>query len=185
MIGCRPLTDAEIELVSQSFAGRFALRDRALFVLGIYSGFRISELLSLKAKDVVQHGELVARVTVQRKSMKGKSQSRSVVLHPKAREALSPWLATLADDDPEGYLFRSRKGKNRSISRVQAYTILRDAFNANHLSGRLATHSMRKTFANRAYENSGRDLLRTAKALGHKSVNSTISYLSFKSEEID
>ena len=183
MIGCRPLTDREIEMVRQALVGR----DRALFVLGVYSGFRISELLSLRIKDVVQHGELLDRVTVQRRSMKGKGQSRSVVLHPKTKEALRPWLATLllADDNPHGFVFRSRKGQNRPISRVQAHTVLRDAFNSCQLSGRLGTHSMRKTFANRAFENSGRDLLRTAKALGHKSVNSTISYLSFKSEEID
>jgi integrase len=48
MPGCRPLTDDEVDLVLQSFGGRYALRDRALFCLGIYTGFRITELLSLR-----------------------------------------------------------------------------------------------------------------------------------------
>ncbi len=52
MRGTRPLTDEEIEIVSGSFSGRFELRDRALFLLGVKSGFRISELLSLRLNEI-------------------------------------------------------------------------------------------------------------------------------------
>ena len=45
MKGCRPLDEKEIETVSQGFSGEHAARDRALFLLGVKSGFRISELL--------------------------------------------------------------------------------------------------------------------------------------------
>ena len=44
---------------------------------------------------------------------------------------------------------------------------------------------MRKTFANRVYEALDCDLVKTQMALGHKNVNSTVQYLSFKEEEID
>jgi hypothetical protein len=47
MKGCRALTDDEVALVSKSFSGTYAARDKALFVLGVKSSFRISELLSL------------------------------------------------------------------------------------------------------------------------------------------
>ncbi len=56
MKGARPLTDSEVHQVSNSFRGRFAHRDRTLFVLGIKTGLRISELLSLTVGDVLQHG---------------------------------------------------------------------------------------------------------------------------------
>ncbi len=72
MPGCRPLTDDEVEQVMQSFGGRFATRDSALFLLGIYTGFRITELLSLRLHDVYQHQEVLSRVTVPRRNMKGK-----------------------------------------------------------------------------------------------------------------
>jgi integrase len=49
----------EITAVSRSFGGTYAARDRALFILGLKSGFRISELLSLRLGDVLQHGCLV------------------------------------------------------------------------------------------------------------------------------
>ncbi len=44
---------------------------------------------------------------------------------------------------------------------------------------------MRKTFADKIYDRLGHDLIKTQKALGHKNINSTVSYLSFREEEID
>lgn len=62
--GCRPFTEAEVEILQQSFGGIYADRHKALFLLGVKSGFRISELLSLRVGDVAQHGRLNDRVTV-------------------------------------------------------------------------------------------------------------------------
>jgi integrase len=67
MKGCRPLTDEEVALMQRSFGGFYADRDKALFLLGVKPGFRISELLSLRVGDVTQHGRLVDRVTVPRR----------------------------------------------------------------------------------------------------------------------
>jgi site-specific recombinase XerD len=148
MKGCRPLTDTEVALVVKSFGGTYASRDKALFVLGIKSGFRISELLSLTIGDVYAHGQVVARVTVRRAHMK-------------------------------------RKGVNRPICRETANQILHDAYASNGLSGKLGTHSMRKTFANHVYDKLGHDLVKTQRAMGHKNINSTVSYLSFCEDDID
>jgi integrase len=78
MKGCRPLTEPEVEILQQSVGGVYAAWDRALFLLGVKSGFRISELLSLQLGDVWQHGRLVERVTVQRRHMKKKLEGRTV-----------------------------------------------------------------------------------------------------------
>jgi integrase len=72
MKGCRPLSEEEVVLVQRSFGGVYAARDRALFLLGVKSGFRISKLLSLRLGDVWQHGRLVDRVTVRRQHMKNR-----------------------------------------------------------------------------------------------------------------
>jgi integrase len=188
MKGCRPLTDEEVDLIQRSFGGVYGGRDRALFLLGVRSGFRISELLSLRIGDVWQHDRLVDRVTVPRRHMKGKQESRTVLLHPEAKASLAAWLLILRQlpgANPQTFVFRSRKGPNRAISVVQAWRILQDAYTTNELGGKLGTHSMRKTFANRIYERSGRDLIKTQQAMGHKHVNSTQHYLSFLQEEID
>jgi site-specific recombinase XerD len=91
---------------------------------------------------------------------------------------------------PELPVFCSRvkdptAGLKRAISREQAWRILKDAFNSNELSGQLGTHAMRKTFCNRVYEHLNHDLVKTQRAMGHANVNSTVSYLSFREEEID
>ena len=188
MKGCRPLNHEEEELITRSFAGTYATRDRAIFVLGTKSGFRISELLSLKIGDVVQNARPVDRVYVRRRNMKKKIEGRSVILHPEAKQALAKWLVQLRRQgsiSDDSYLFRSRKGLNRPISRVQYYKVLREAFDANELTGKLGTHTMRKTFANKVYDGLDRDLVKTAQALGHKNINSTVQYLSFRQEDID
>jgi integrase len=194
MKGCRPLADAEVKLISQSFSGTFAKRNKALFVVGVRSGFRISELLMLRVGDVKQHGKIVDHVTVARRHMKKKTESRTVPLHPEARAALSVWLEVLQKMlkgylDPQTPVFCSRvrdqeTGLRRPISREQAWRILKEAFTANELTGKLGTHAMRKTFANRMYEKLGHDLVKTQRALGHKNINSTVAYLSFREEDI-
>jgi integrase len=188
MKGCRPLSDHEVRLIQRSFGGRYALRDKAMFVLGVKSGFRISELLSLRLGDVLQYGRLVDRVTVQRRYMKRKVEGRTVLLHPEAKTALAAWLMQLQARglvDPRTYVFLSQKGANRPITRRQAWEVLHEPVVTNELSGTLGTHMMRKTFADRIYERSGRNLIATKHALGHKHVNSTDAYLSFRQEEID
>jgi integrase len=188
MKGCRPLTEEEVTLVQQSFGGVYAERDKALFLLGVKSGFRISELLSLRVGDVSQHGRLVDRVTVQRQHMKNKREGRTVLLHPEAKAALATWLLTLHQkhgSTAQTFVFRSRKGTNQPISQVQAWRIVHEAVTTNELTGKLGTYAMRKTFANRVYHQLNHDLVKTQRAMGHKNINSTVAYLSFVEDEID
>jgi integrase len=197
MKGCRPLTEAEVALVRRSFGGRYARRDQALFVLGVKSGFRISELLALQVGDVWQGQHVVERVTVRRRHMKNKTEGRTILLHPEARAALAAWLGELQAAGPcpgTTYVFQSRKGPNRPISRRHALRVLREVYDANELTGPLGTHAMRKTFANHVYQQlcqrraagEALDPFRmTSKALGHRSITSTDGYLSFLEADIE
>ena len=187
MTGSRPLTDAEIREVCKCFYGEHGARDRALFLLGIATGFRISELLSLRVGDVYRYGRVVDRVTVARRHMKQKTAGRTVLLNDMARAALLAWIDALQarGQAPDAFLFKSRKGANRPITRQMADRILREAYDVCELAGKLGTHAMRKTFANKVYDHLGRDLVRTQKALGHVNINSTVKYLAFRDEEID
>jgi site-specific recombinase XerD len=122
-------------------------------------------------------------LTVARQHMKGKSQSRSMVIHPEAKVAMLAWVEQMPEPwGPETYLFRSRKGGNRPLRRVQAWQILHDAYATNQLQGRLATHSMRKTFAVRLYERD-HNLPMVQKALGHAAISSTGKYLESVTED--
>jgi integrase len=188
MKGCRALSDEEIVRVCQSFGGAYAARNKALFLLGVKTGFRISELLSLTVGDVWQHGQFVERVAVRRQHMKGKTQGRSVVLHAEAKAALAVWLMEMHRTGPvnaDTPLFHSRKGSNRPLRRGQAGHILRQAYEANAFTGMIGCHGMRKTFGQKVYAATGRDLRATQHAMGHKSPASTAAYLAVDEQAID
>jgi integrase len=106
--------------------------------------------------------------------------------------ALSRWPSTTRRWPPDPIYtpidktsFRSRKGPKRAISQVQAWRILYEAVTTNELTGKLGTHAMRKTFANRVYRQLNHDLVKTQRAMGLKNINSTVAYLSFVEDEID
>jgi integrase len=116
--GRRPLEDHEVTVIAKSFSGVMAKRDNCLFILLIRTGYRISELLSLRVQDVQQHGKIVDKVAVARKAMKGgkagKATGRTVLLHPEAKAALSVWLEVLLKRQggtlaPETYIFTQRR----------------------------------------------------------------------------
>jgi site-specific recombinase XerD len=180
MKGCRPLTDHEALSV---LANLNSFRDKCLFILGCRTGFRISELLSLKVKDVWQHGSVPEYVKVERCKTKGKIRSRALKLHPTAKEAVKALVGQ--DSDPEQFLFKSREGVNQPISYSQANYILKQAYSAAKLTGNLATHTLRKTFAHKFYKGSGHDLLKLSKALDHSDVRNTQRYIEIDQESID
>jgi len=182
MKGCRPLTKPESDLVIATLrTGRNGARNATLFTVGLMTGFRVSELLSIELSDVLQHGRIVDTLMVRRANMKGQGEGRGVRLNRKAKEALAAWVEKRGETD--GPLFCSKAGKR--ISRVQVWRIFKRAFGNIGMTGTLGTHCMRKTFADRMYDALDGDLINLQKALGHKWVTSTSQYLSFKEDEIN
>ncbi len=60
MKGTRPLDNDEIRRVSTCFTGTYQICNRGLFMLGVSTGSRISELLSLRIGDVFQNEKIVS-----------------------------------------------------------------------------------------------------------------------------
>lgn len=186
MKGARALNNAEAKRIEESFKGRFAARDKALFVLGLRTGFRISELLSLTIADVSQDGQIVGSLAVARRNTKGKREGRKVPMHPEAKEALTAWLTELNGYPADTFVFHSRKGGNKAITKQQVGDILRMALRSNGIYDKgMGTHVMRKTFANRVYLKTKGNLLHTQAALGHKNINSTVQYLAVDQRKVD
>jgi site-specific recombinase XerD len=159
-----------------SLAGRHALRDRALVMLGVRSGSRVSELLAFRVGQVWDGERVVDRFYVNRQGTKGKQAGASIVMHPEAARALSCWIkhGRLADD-PQRYLFSSQR-KPGHLNRKSAWRILHRAFQQAGVTGMAGTRCMRKTFANNVHKALGGDLFRTAKAMRHSSPLTTLRY---------
>ena len=62
------------------------------------------------------------------------------------------------------------------MSRRTAHNVLKDAFMSAGLNGHLATHSLRKSFAQRLYDRTG-DIFAVQEMLGHRNVATTQKYL--------
>lgn len=181
MKGCRPLNDQEIEDVYNILKCQ---RDKVLLILGIRTGFRISEILSLKIQDVVQHGKVASQVTVAKCNTKGKIESKTQGLEDRAKREIKKYLNGLPTYNLQDPLFKSTKS-DKSITRMQAHRILKDAFDELQLEGTLATHSLRKTFANQAHKSSGYKIEETRVALHHRSLTSTQAYVPVNQEKVD
>ena len=127
--------------------------------------------------------------------LKKKTEGRTIPLNPAAQTALYEWVKQLVDfgfKSYDTYLFRSRKGENKPISRIQAWRIIKNA--CHELQGKVATHSMRKTYANKVYHYFKKQLAEgkpvdpfhlTSKALGHRNINNTDKYLSFLESDVN
>ena len=181
MKGTRPLDNAEIRKVSEAFGGTFAIRNRSLFMLGVSVGGRISELLALKVGDVWQNNKPIADLLFDRNIVKGGEVSRAVPVNSDGRQAIEALIAWHAeqygDIDATRPLFPSRKGQGRKpMTRIAAHNALKEAFEAAGLNGKLGTHSLRKSYAQRLYEQTN-DIYAVQEMLGHKSVVTTQRYL--------
>ena len=182
MKGTRPLTNEEIVKVADCFEGTYAIRNRSMFMLGVSCGARISELLAITISDVWQNNRVVHDMSFSKHIVKGKEHARSVPLNTDGRKAVTAlldWYKSkgfaekyLAPDAP---LFQSRMG-NKPLTRKGADDVLRDAFQKAGLNGKLATHSMRKSFAQRLY-NATDDVFIIKEMLGHQSIATTQKYL--------
>ena len=179
MKGTRPLTNAEIRKVRDAFSGTFAQRNRGFFMLGVSIGGRVSELLALTVGDVWQNDQPVTDFQFDRAIVKGGETSRTIPVNTDGRKAIEDIIAWQRDAFgfvfPENPLFPSQKG-NTAIKRQAMHKILNEAFVKAGLTGNLATHTLRKTFAQRLYQECN-DIYMCMELLGHKSVATTQAYI--------
>ena len=64
MKGTRPLDNNEIRLVSACFCGKYKVRNRGLFLLGVSTGRRISELLRLTPLAITRQHSAISNQIV-------------------------------------------------------------------------------------------------------------------------
>lgn len=150
-------------------------------MLGVSTGGRISELLSLTIGDVYQNGKPVTDLLFEKSIVKGGEFSRSVPVNRDGRLAIDDLIAWhrrhYQNTDDSRPLFPSRhKSGTVPMHRQTAHDMLKVAFIAAGLNGKLATHSLRKSFAQRVYNKSG-DIYLVQELLGHRNISTTQKYL--------
>lgn len=148
-------------------------RNYVLFMFGIYSGRRISDILKFRVRDVRNKNNVSIKEQKTGKEMK----------FP-INEVLKPIIKEYIEGKPDyEFLFKSRKGKNEPITRQQAYNILNEAADAFDLYS-IGTHTMRKTLGYHMYQQS-HDIELVRKILNQTDEKSTRRYIGIDQEMVD
>lgn len=148
-------------------------RNYMILHLGRNLAFRIEDLLQLKVNNFKNGGIYT------REFKTGKEQSFE--LHPSLRKDLEDYINRNGLVDGE-YLFKSRKGTNKPITRQRAWQIIKQLANQIKISYVVGCHSLRKHFAREYYEQTG-DLIGLKEMLNHSSETVTLRYICWEEED--
>lgn len=148
-------------------------RNYMILHLGRNLAFRIEDELQLKT-DNFKNGGIYTR-----EFKTGKEQTFE--LHPSLAKDIEEYINTFGLVEGE-YLFKSRKGVNKPITRQRAWQIIKQLAEEVKISYVVGCHSLRKYFARTYYEQTG-DLIGLSEMLNHSSERVTLIYICWESDD--
>ena len=157
------------------------LRDYLLFTMGINIGLRISDLLQLRFIDVLDRtGSFFDIITVKEQKTE---KTKTFMLNDTVKKALTEYMKSIQYEHGS-YIFSSRKGDNKPISRVQAYRVINEACMIAKIKGAIGCHTLRKTFGYWAYKQ-GIDITLLMRIFNHSTPSITLRYIGIEQEDIN
>ena len=151
-----------------------------LIAIGCFTGLRISDILSLRWKQILG----VSEFTITEKKT---GKRRTIRLNPELQRHISDCYEHIQPIGVESPILVSQKGTTFSVQRINM--ILKELkqkyrLKINHFS----CHSLRKTFGRQVYnmnsDNSELALVKLMELFNHSSVSITKRYLGLRQEEI-
>lgn len=182
-----PIRDRKrIAQIKNQLRGEGRYRDLLLFVVGINSALRISDLLQLRVSHFVDEHKHIRRRFAIKEEKRGKRQE--VVINDSIREALDEYLSAYPGvmSNPDNYVFFNSKANSfrEPIKRGQAWKFITGICTDIGLRGNFGTHSLRKTWGYHARMN-GVDLALIMYKLNHASLAYTKRYLGITDDELE
>lgn len=172
-----PIRDLDLILDMADYLRAKSERDYVLFMLGIYSGLRISDILPLKVRDVKNKDYIYLR---ERKTDKEKR----FPINEELKGILKEYVK-----GKENYelLFPRSKGRGRKehISRQRVWKILNQAAKHFGYTDNIGCHTLRKTFGYWLYKQSGGDVVSIQEILNHSDVSITKRYIGINQDSKD
>lgn len=148
-------------------------RNYMILHLGRNLAFRIEDELQLKV-DNFKNGGIYTREFKTNKE-------QAFDLHPSLVKDIESYINR--NELVEGeYLFKSRKGTNKPITRQRAWQIIKELAEDVKISYVVGCHSLRKYFARQYYETTG-DLIGLSEMLNHSSETVTLRYICWDKED--
>ena len=181
-----PIRDRKkVAQIKNLLRGQERFRDLLLFVVGINSALRISDLLELKVAHFLdEQGKIRQRFWI-KEQKRGKRQE--VVVNESIREALKEYWSAYPGikEKQENYIFFNPKLNDYShpIKRGQSWKFITSICREVGLRGNFGTHSLRKTWGYHA-RMQGVDLALIMHKLNHESIAYTKRYLGITDDEL-
>ncbi len=169
-----PIRDISIVLDIADYLKEKSERDYVLFMFGIYSGLRISDILPLKVRDVRNKDYIYLR---EEKT----NHERRFPINEELKEILDPYIIGKRDYE---YLFRRSKGKNVPISRQWVWQRLNEAADKFEYKDKIGCHTLRKTFGYLLYADT-KDAVAIQEILNHSDVSITKRYIGVNQDSKD
>ena len=161
-----PIRDFDLILDMQDYLkGKKNQRDYVLFMFGLYSGLRISDILPLKVRDVRGATHLYMRE-------KKTGKEKRLIINDDLKKAINEYIKGKKDYE---YLFKSNKG-NRPITRERAWQILNNLADFFEYKHPIGCHTLRKTFGYWMYQKN-KDVATLMDIFNHSSESVTKRYI--------
>ena len=161
-------------------------RNQLLIIIGLNTALRISDILSLRWEAVYDFKKKQFKshiILVEQKTEK----TSMIFMNKNILEILAEYkeYMRLQKKRVQGnqYIFRTN-GKNVPISRTQAFRIIKEAAEYNHIPGIISCHSMRKTFGYHAWKQGVSPVL-LMNIFNHSSYQITKRYLGIEQDDRD
>lgn len=152
-------------------------RDSAILEMFYSTGIRVSELVSLKLKDINFYDK---RIKILGKGNKERYVLYGSVLEEKLNHYLNDGRKVL-NKNSNDYLFLNKNGGNLTTRGVEK--ILDNILRKSNLSYHISPHVLRHTFATHMLDN-GADLKIVQELLGHENLSTTQIYTHVSNERL-
>lgn len=173
-----PILDLEIIKDIAEYLERQSKRNELLVWMLVFTGMRIEDVLKFRVRDLRdERGKVHEKININEGKTK---KTRRIEITRKLKSKLEDYIK-----GKHGYefIFLSRKGNNKAITRQQAWNILSEA--GKTFGVRVSPHALRKTFARRLYEISDNDITVPMRALNHTTPKQTETYIGIAETEVN
>lgn len=186
----------DINRISEYLISNKRYRDNMLFIVGINFGLRVSDLRVLRFSNIINNNfvfkDSFPVFEKKTRNTRTRKKNRYITINTAVVEAVTLYLENTPNVRLSDYMFRSQSNNgsnvNEPLSSKSIDRILKGIANDLHITAKVSTHTLRKTFGYHQMlmsNNDNRKLLLLQKIFNHSSPAQTLDYIGITGEEIE
>ena len=182
------------DVTKKEYESFIAARNFLLIMIGLNSAYRISDIISLKWKDVFDSNGDFREVQIHEKKT---GKYRSFYLNDVVKTAITNYLRNenvqsymkkatgRIQPKLHDYIFFTRKSEKEHINSNTARMFIKEAADKVGINMNVGTHTLRKTFVYHTLKKNPTALNTLMECLNHSSQAMTLKYATITGEEIN